>query len=31
MLVGGAALSCNFVDNQIAVAYGGTVAYARTR
>ena len=29
MLVGGAALSSNFVDKQIAVAYGGTVAYAK--
>ncbi len=29
MLVGGAALSENFVDKQISVAYGGTVAYAR--
>jgi len=28
MLVGGAALSQNFVDKQIAPAYGGTVAYA---
>jgi 5-methyltetrahydrofolate--homocysteine methyltransferase len=28
MLVGGAALSSNFVDRQIAKAYGGTVAYA---
>lgn len=29
MLVGGAALSRNFVDKQIAPAYGGTVAYAQ--
>jgi 5-methyltetrahydrofolate--homocysteine methyltransferase len=28
MLVGGAALTSNFVDRQIAKAYGGTVAYA---
>jgi 5-methyltetrahydrofolate--homocysteine methyltransferase len=28
MLVGGAALSSNFVDRQISVNYGGTVAYA---
>jgi len=28
MLVGGAALSQNFVDKQISVAYGGTVMYA---
>jgi 5-methyltetrahydrofolate--homocysteine methyltransferase len=28
LLVGGAALSRNFVDRQIAPAYGGTVAYA---
>src|SRR5439155_10138204 len=28
VLVGGAALSRNFVDKQIAPAYGGTVAYA---
>ncbi|MGK5081780.1 methionine synthase [Bdellovibrionota bacterium FG-1] len=28
MMVGGAALSSNFVDNQIARAYSGTVAYA---
>jgi len=28
MMVGGAALSQNFVDKQIAVAYGGTVMYA---
>jgi 5-methyltetrahydrofolate--homocysteine methyltransferase len=28
MLVGGAALSSNFVDNQISKAYTGTVAYA---
>jgi 5-methyltetrahydrofolate--homocysteine methyltransferase len=29
LLVGGAALSRNFVDRQIAPAYGGTVAYAQ--
>src|SRR5205814_8101463 len=29
LLVGGAALSRNFVDKQIAPAYGGTVAYAQ--
>jgi 5-methyltetrahydrofolate--homocysteine methyltransferase len=29
ILVGGAALSRNFVDKQIAPAYGGTVAYAQ--
>ncbi|MFZ5470823.1 MAG: methionine synthase [Myxococcota bacterium] len=29
VLVGGAALSRNFVDKQIAPAYGGTVAYAQ--
>ncbi len=29
MMVGGAALSRNFVDKQIAAAYGGTVAYAQ--
>ena len=29
VLVGGAALSSNFVDRQIAPAYAGTVAYAR--
>jgi 5-methyltetrahydrofolate--homocysteine methyltransferase len=29
MLVGGAALTENFVDKQIAAAYGGTVAYAK--
>ena len=29
MLVGGAALTRNFVDRQIAPAYGGTVAYAQ--
>jgi 5-methyltetrahydrofolate--homocysteine methyltransferase len=28
MLVGGAALTSNFVDNQISKVYGGTVAYA---
>jgi 5-methyltetrahydrofolate--homocysteine methyltransferase len=29
MMVGGAALTRNFVDKQISVAYGGTVAYAQ--